>query len=166
MSNALSTLRDGVATLTEAFTEVEDELDSGVYAAMHPALKQVQDNLASAAVNLENFGQVQRILEAMSKSDGSIPVHFVDAIIGNLPEREVEEAPRPARRPRERAVPREVQPRAIPQMDRGIRINTMPDPFQRAFAEATAWPTMPEPRTAAQILEAFNERQREQQEGM
>lgn len=140
MSNSLNTLREGVATLTEAFTEVEDELDSSVYAAMHPALKQVQENLTAASVNLENFVQVQRILEAMSKSDGAIRVDYVDALINQLPPREVVvEAPpaRPARRPRERAVPQEA-PRGIAQ--RIMEEQAARRGIQGLIQDAPVWP--------------------------
>ena len=149
MSEVMNTLRSGVATLTEAFTEVEDELESGVYAVMQPALKQVQDNLTSAAVSLDNFAQVQRIMEAMGKSDEPIAVHFVDAIIERLQPRPVEEAPRPVRAPRGRREAPQEPPRVV---------NRMPDPFARAFRMATApqvqanpapWRAMPGPAPEA-----------------
>ena len=140
MSSSIDQLREGVSSLTEAFTEVEADMDASVYGAMQPALQKIQDNLATAAVNLDNFAHVQRILTAMSQSDGAIPGQFVNMIIDHLPPREpVRAAPAPRRRAEPRRA--EVQVDAVT-ANPAARIQRPADPFQDAFVPANA--TMPQ----------------------
>lgn len=121
MSQTLSDLQEGLGAMVEAFTEVEDELESSVYAMFKPSLDKAQQSIMAVSTQLQNFAIVQELLKEVSEApDIELNREIADNLLANFRHQKgvrfVEEErlmPQPA--PRQRRGARiEVNPQANP----------------------------------------------------
>lgn len=108
MSQTLSDLQEGLGAMVEAFTEVEDELESSVYAMFKPSFDKAQQSIMAVSTQLQNFAIVQELLKEVSESpDIELNREIADNLLDNFRQQKevrfVEEArlmPPPAPRQR------------------------------------------------------------------
>ena len=85
MSQTLSDLQEGLGAMVEAFTEVEDELESSVYAMFKPSLDRAQQSIMAVSTQLQNFAIVQELLKEVSESpDIELNREIADNLLANF----------------------------------------------------------------------------------
>lgn len=110
MSQTLSDLQEGLDAVVEAFTEVEDELESSVYSVFKPSLDKAQQSIMAVSTQLQNFAIIQDLLKEVSEAPNiELDRGLADSLLTSFRyQREIHEERLITQAPRQRRVARPI----------------------------------------------------------